>query len=134
MIDVVSGGRTDWNEIWLQSQEHEAVVEELEKLKQRNRDQKSYMEEDEYQFAATEATQFRVVSKRASVQMWRNVDYIINKFALHIATGLLNGFSFFKLVSLSARSYRRSRSHTTFRELHTRTCRTACSLSLDSSL
>jgi hypothetical protein len=105
MIDIVSGDLSrdkNWNEVWLKSPEHDEVVKELERLKEKNRNQTSESEEDEHQFAATNATQFRVVTKRASIQMWRNVDYITNKFALHIATGLLNGFSFWMLVSTSA--------------------------------
>jgi len=100
MIDIVSGDLSrdkNWNEVWLKSPEHDEVVKELERLKEKNRNQTSESEEDEHQFAATNATQFRVVTKRASIQMWRNVDYITNKFALHIATGLLNGFSFWML-------------------------------------
>lgn len=101
MIDVVSGslaGGRDWSEVWLASQDQENVSRELDRLESASSDARAHTEDDEYEFAATNATQLRLTMYRASVQMWRNTDYIINKIALHVGTGLTNGFSFWMLV------------------------------------
>jgi ATP-binding cassette subfamily G (WHITE) protein 2 (SNQ2) len=104
MIDVVSGslaGGRDWSEVWLASQEHENVSREMDRLESASGEGRAPSEDDEYEFAATNVTQLRLTVSRASVQMWRNTDYIINKIALHVGTGLTNGFSFWMLVRLS---------------------------------
>lgn len=54
-------------------------------------------EADEAEFASTTFTQMKLVFIRSSVQLYRNTEYVINKFLLHIATALITGFSFWKL-------------------------------------
>lgn len=44
-------------------------------------------------------TQLKLVQARASVQIYRQVDYVMNKVALHIGIGLLNGFSWWMIVN-----------------------------------
>lgn len=71
MIDVVSGGLSkgrDWADVWLKSENHDAVVKELERLKEENKDQPAGREDDKYEFASTTSTQLRLVTKRASIQ------------------------------------------------------------------
>ncbi|KAK4052986.1 hypothetical protein OIO90_004110 [Microbotryomycetes sp. JL221] len=100
MIDIVSGdlGRgQDWSQKWLESKQHDEVVEELERLKQQNAGNASTSEDDKYEFASTNLAQLRIVLRRANIQIYRNSPYVMNKVALHIGTGLLNGLSFLQL-------------------------------------
>jgi ABC-type multidrug transport system permease subunit len=41
--------------------------------------------------------QTKIVTQRMNVSIWRNTDYINNKFALHIGSALFNGFSFWMI-------------------------------------
>lgn len=72
MIDVCSGdlsqGR-DWADVWLKSPNHDAVVKELERLKEDNKNETAAREDDKYEFASTTAAQLRLVTKRASIQV-----------------------------------------------------------------
>jgi ABC-type multidrug transport system permease subunit len=42
-------------------------------------------------------TQVKLVTHRMNVSLFRNTEYIDNKFALHISLALLNGFSFWMI-------------------------------------
>jgi hypothetical protein len=60
----------DWAEVWLKSENHAAVVKELDRLKKSSKDKKiEDLEEDKYEFASTTAAQLRLVTQRASVQV-----------------------------------------------------------------
>lgn len=51
MIDIVSGDLSrerDWAEVWLKSKQHQFVVEELERLKEVNRDVVSTNDDDKF--------------------------------------------------------------------------------------
>ncbi|WWC85443.1 uncharacterized protein L201_000306 [Kwoniella dendrophila CBS 6074] len=100
MIDIVSGDLSkgkDWNKVWLESEECKARMEDLEKLKKDNNGKREHAEDDKYEYASTTATQLRLVTKRASVQLWRDTEYVTNKVALHIGSALFNGFSFWMI-------------------------------------
>jgi hypothetical protein len=101
MIDIVSGDASrdrDWAEVWLESDQHRRVCEELERCKEENKSQASTNTDDKYEFASSTWTQLKVVQARASVQIWRQTDYVINKIALHVGIGLLYGFSWWMIV------------------------------------
>lgn len=95
MIDIVSGdlskGR-DWADEWKQSEECKARFAELEQLKKENEGRNEENEDDKYQYASTATMQLKLVTKRASVQLWRDTDYVTNKVALHVGAALFNGF------------------------------------------
>jgi ATP-binding cassette subfamily G (WHITE) protein 2 (SNQ2) len=95
MIDIVSGdlskGR-DWADEWNNSEECKARFAELEQLKKENEGRNDESEDDKYQYASTAGMQLKLVTQRASVQLWRDTDYVTNKVMLHIGAALFNGF------------------------------------------
>ncbi|KAL1411469.1 hypothetical protein Q8F55_002425 [Vanrija albida] len=101
MIDIVSGEHSlgrDWADVWLESEERAQMVRDLEALKAASAAGAPAIDEaDDHEFAATTWTQMRLVMKRASVQLYRDFEYVANKFALHILVGLISGFSFYQL-------------------------------------
>lgn len=90
----------DWADVWKNSNEHEQLVKELARIKSEgDGGEREESEEDKETFAASTWTQMKQVVKRGSVSLWRDTDYVTNKVALHIGSGLFNGFSFW-MVSL----------------------------------
>ncbi|WVR04900.1 hypothetical protein IAU60_001912 [Kwoniella sp. DSM 27419] len=103
MIDIVSGdlskGR-DWAQVWKDSDESKARQDDLERLKKEadSGDQNAkHAEDDKYEFASTQTAQLKIVTKRATIQLWRDTEYVTNKVALHIGSALFNGFSFWMI-------------------------------------
>lgn len=100
MIDVVSGhlsqGR-DWNQIWLASPENSAAVKELDEIISTAASKPPGTFDDGREFATTIWEQTKLVTTRMSTALFRNTDYINNKFALHIGSALFNGFSFWMI-------------------------------------
>jgi ABC-type multidrug transport system permease subunit len=97
IIDVVSGSlsvRKDWNELWLASPEYTAMNQELDHIIMDAASKPSGTLDDGYEFATPIWTQLKLVTSRNNASLWRNTDYINNKFLLHLISGLLNGFSF----------------------------------------
>jgi ABC-type multidrug transport system permease subunit len=58
--------------------------------------------DDGHEFATSLWTQVKLVTHRANVSMFRNVDYVNNKFALHVGTALFIGFSFWQIGNTAA--------------------------------
>ncbi|KAH8701619.1 putative ABC multidrug transporter [Talaromyces proteolyticus] len=100
MIDVVSGdlsqGR-DWNKVWLESPEHEKTTRELDEIIAEAAAKPPQTQDDGHEFAMALWQQTKIVSHRMNVALFRNTDYVNNKFALHIFTALFNGFSFWMI-------------------------------------
>ncbi|OCF60041.1 ABC transporter [Kwoniella mangroviensis CBS 10435] len=101
MIDIVSGDLSkgkDWAKIWSESEECKARMKDLEDLKKDTSGKREHPEEDDkYEYASTTGTQLKLVTKRASIQLWRDTEYVTNKVALHIGSALFNGFSFWMI-------------------------------------
>jgi hypothetical protein len=100
MIDVVSGTLSqgkDWNRIWLDSPEHKNTVEELDRIIADAAAKEPGTKDDGYEFATPLWEQTKLVTQRMNISLWRNTDYINNKFALHIGSALFNGFSFWMI-------------------------------------
>lgn len=100
MIDVVSGALSqgkDWNQVWLDSPEHKHTVEELQRIIKDAASREPGTLDDGFEFATTLWEQTKLVTHRMNVALWRNTDYINNKFALHIGSALFNGFSFWMI-------------------------------------
>ncbi len=100
VIDVVSGPLSqgkDWSQVWLASPEHEAVTRELDDLIADAASSPPKTIDDGHEFATTIWEQLKLVTKRTSVSLYRNVDYVNNKVALHFVASLFNGFSFFQI-------------------------------------
>ncbi|KAJ5572353.1 hypothetical protein N7535_006013 [Penicillium sp. DV-2018c] len=100
MIDVVSGtlsqGR-DWSQLWLESPENNAMIKELDTIIEEAAAKPQAITGDGREFACTLWEQTMLVLKRTSLSLYRNCDYINNKFALHIANGLFVGFSYWMI-------------------------------------
>jgi ATP-binding cassette subfamily G (WHITE) protein 2 (SNQ2) len=98
MINVVSDtSSTNWPEVWLASPERKAMVTELDALSTPSSSCSADKKEEELEFAMPLWDQVKMVTARANTTMWRNTDYVNNKFAFHIITGLFTGFSFWQV-------------------------------------
>ncbi|KAF7950024.1 hypothetical protein EAE96_007327 [Botrytis aclada] len=100
MIDVVSGTLSkgkDWNEVWLNSPEYEYTVKELDRIIETAAAAPPGTTDDGFEFATPLWQQLKLVTNRMNVSIYRNTDYINNKFALHIGSALFNGFTFWMI-------------------------------------
>lgn len=100
MIDVVSGDASqgkDWNKIWLESPEHNEVSLEVDRIIKEAAGKPPGTSDDGYEFAMPLWEQMKLVTNRMNFALYRNTDYINNKFALHIGSALFNGFTFWKV-------------------------------------
>ncbi|KAI8942075.1 hypothetical protein NX059_000174 [Plenodomus lindquistii] len=100
MIEVVSGSLSkgkDWNQVWLNSPEHEKITQELESLVSNAAAKPPGTIDDGHQFAAPMWEQVKIVTHRMNVSLFRNTEYVNNKFILHILLSLFNGFSFWSI-------------------------------------
>lgn len=81
MIDIVSGSLSngrDWAQVWIESDECKERLRELEELNEAGVNVTT-LEGDEYEFTSTNMTQLKWVTKRASIQLWRDTEYVMNK-------------------------------------------------------
>ncbi|KZL82385.1 abc transporter-like protein [Colletotrichum incanum] len=101
IIEVVSGAgrqsQRDWNKIWLESPEHARLIQDLDEIIEQGASRQPEALDDGLEFAASMWTQIRLVTHRMNVSLFRNTEYLNNKFALHISLALLNGFSFWMI-------------------------------------
>lgn len=96
MIDVVSGSLSqgkDWNKVWLSSPEYDGVTKELDRINSDAAASPPGTIDDGHEFAMPLWEQTKLVTHRMNVALYRNVDYLNNKFMLHIFSALFNGFS-----------------------------------------
>ncbi|KAL9022357.1 MAG: hypothetical protein Q9185_000472 [Variospora sp. 1 TL-2023] len=102
MIDVVSGSASqgkDWNQVWLESPEHKEVSVEVDRINKEAAGKPPGTLDDGREFATPLWEQIKLVTHRMNVALFRNTDYINNKFALHVGSALFNGFTFWKIGS-----------------------------------
>lgn len=102
MIEVVSENEhpawnQDWNQIWLQSPEHDQLSKDLDRIIAEAAARPSGASDDGHEFAASMWTQVKQVTHRMNISLFRNTEYVNNKFAAHISLALLNGFTFWKI-------------------------------------
>lgn len=100
MIDVVSGnagGEKDWNQVWLNSPEFEKTSSEVARIEDEAAAKPPGQEDDGYEFAMPLWDQCKIVTQRMNVSLYRNTEYLMNKFALHIGSALFNGFTFWMI-------------------------------------
>lgn len=100
IIDVCSGSLSqgrDWNKIWLESPEYEAVTRELDHLISEASSKPPGTTDDGHEFAMPLWDQIKLVTHRNNVSLYRNTEYINNKVILHIMCALLNGWMFWKV-------------------------------------
>jgi len=100
MIDVVSGSLAtgkDWNQVWLDSPEHQRTVQELDYMIAAAAAAEPRTKDDDYEFATPLWEQMKLITHRMNISLWRNTNYVNNKLALHITSALFNGFTFWKI-------------------------------------
>ena len=100
IIDVVSGSLSkgrDWSQVWLDSPEHAKVTEDLDRMIEDAASSPPRTLDDGHEFAAPLKEQTKLVTHRMSIALYRNTEYIMNKFMLHILVSLFNGFSFWMI-------------------------------------
>lgn len=97
MIDVVQTRKKDWHQIWLESQEHDAMLSELDSIVDKAKQKPSHIDDDGQEFSTSLLTQIKLVTARMTTAIYRNPEYVNNKFALHIITGLFTGFTFWQI-------------------------------------
>jgi ABC-type multidrug transport system ATPase subunit/ABC-type multidrug transport system permease subunit len=100
MIDVVTGTHAsgkDWNQVWLESPESARMHQDLDNMITDAASKPAGTTDDGHEFATSLWTQMKIVTHRGNVSLFRNVDYVNNKFALHIGVALFVGFSFWMI-------------------------------------
>ncbi|KAK2679233.1 hypothetical protein RAB80_004414 [Fusarium oxysporum f. sp. vasinfectum] len=94
------GTKVDWNQEWVESEEAQKVLEEIDGLK---RVRSSATEgvvssnKEHSEFAAPTWLQTVELTKRMFRQHWRDPSYIYGKFFIAVIFGIFNGFTFWKL-------------------------------------
>jgi ATP-binding cassette subfamily G (WHITE) protein 2 (SNQ2) len=104
MLDVIGAGNPDykgqdWGDVWRDSEQNQAVSREIAQIVQeraRNADASSQVVDDR-EYAMPLTTQISTVLYRSFTALWRNQDYVVGMFMLHIMTGLFNSFTFWHL-------------------------------------
>jgi hypothetical protein len=98
MIDVVTGTHgKDWHQVWLDSPEAAQMHQDLDHIITDAAGKEPGTKDDGHEFATSLWTQTKLVTHRANVSIYRNIDYVNNKFALHIGTAIFVGFSFWQI-------------------------------------
>ncbi|OQE36143.1 hypothetical protein PENCOP_c012G00764 [Penicillium coprophilum] len=101
MIDVVTGGieavkDKDWHQIWLDSPEQTRMITELDRMIEDAAAKPPGTVDDGFEFSMPLWEQTKIVTQRMNVALFRNTNYVNNKFSLHIISAMLNGFSFWR--------------------------------------
>ncbi|KAJ9214471.1 hypothetical protein DTO166G4_3875 [Paecilomyces variotii] len=99
IVEVVQGNTDvpiDWVEVWNNSEERQRALTELEALVGAGKADPNYVE-DTADFATSHWFQFKTVSYRLMVQIWRSPDYMWNKIILHVFAALFSGFTFWMM-------------------------------------
>lgn len=94
MIDVVSGPLSverDWYQVWLNSPENSTFMQQLDDIEQDARSKPIAYQDDGQEFAAPLWEQCKIVLRRNQLSLYRDTDYMNNKFILHIVSALFNG-------------------------------------------
>jgi ATP-binding cassette subfamily G (WHITE) protein 2 (SNQ2) len=100
MIEVVTGAGgkdRDWNQIWLESEEHKHLSTEIDTMVSHAAANPTSVNDDTNEFAASIWTQTKLVTQRMNVSLYRNTEYVMNKVAMHVLLALLNGFTFWMI-------------------------------------
>ncbi|GKT83718.1 ABC drug exporter [Colletotrichum tofieldiae] len=93
---VKDGKRIDWNDEWLNSDEHKAIVAEIDHITAERRPPTT-ASAAQTEFAASTAYQCLLLTKRMFVQHWREPQYLYSRVFVHTVMGIFNGFTFWML-------------------------------------
>ncbi|KAI0016576.1 ABC drug exporter AtrF [Xylariomycetidae sp. FL0641] len=114
MLEVIGAGNPDyrgpdWADVWAGSRQCAALQREIESVVTTTRQRASGTsaaavgladdddDDDEREYAMPLSAQVSAVVKRAFVSYWRSPKYVQGKLFLHVLTGLVNCFTFYKV-------------------------------------
>ena len=103
MLEAIGAGNPDykgqdWGDVWASSHNHTERTREIEDIIASRRSVSDQSKTtDDREFAMPLTTQIWAVTRRDFTSAWRDPDYMIGKFMLHIFTGLFNCFTFYKV-------------------------------------
>ncbi|CEI61328.1 Brefeldin A resistance protein [Fusarium venenatum] len=103
MLDAIGAGNPDydgqdWGDVWADSSEREKRAKEIDEIIQHRRNvEPSKSLKDDREYAMPISTQTWAVVRRSFISYWRSPDYIFGNMMLHVATGLFNCFTFYKV-------------------------------------
>lgn len=98
MIEVISGSdHKDWNQVWLGSDECKHLSIEIDDMISRAASNPNTVQDDGNEFATSMWTQTKLVTQRMNLSLYRNTEYVMNKFAMHVLLALLSGFTFWMI-------------------------------------
>jgi len=88
----------DWSDVWEKSENNTSLSKEIQHIRsERQESTKTDATKDDRTFAMPYTTQISAVVYRSFTSMWRNQEYVVGMFMLHILTGLFNSFTFWHL-------------------------------------
>ncbi len=102
MLDAIGAGsqprvgNKDWADHYLESDLHQDNLRQIKEIDEAGRN-KPVSKDRQTEYAATYATQFRVVLKRAMLSTWRQPAYQFTRFVQHVLFALLTGLLFLRL-------------------------------------
>lgn len=89
--------REHWNEQWRRSDENQALIQEIQDIKQQRSQEASEQQTLSDEFAAPIMQQINLLTRRMFVKQWREPSYIYGKFFTAVIVGIFNGFTFWQL-------------------------------------
>lgn len=101
------GKRINWNKEWLKSEENQALLAEISRLKAERSKFPAPPQTEVTEFAAPTTTQIIELTKRMFIAQWRQPSYVYGKLFVSVTTGLFVGFTFYSVGnSIAALQYR----------------------------
>lgn len=107
MLEAIGAGNPDyhgkdWGDVWANSPNKAERTKEIESIiSERRSAGDSHKTADDREYAMPLMTQIIAVTRRDFTNAWRDPDYMVGKFMLHIITGLFNCFTFYKIGTTS---------------------------------
>ncbi|KAI1503807.1 ABC-2 type transporter-domain-containing protein [Biscogniauxia marginata] len=94
------GTKVNWNDEWLNSEQAQRVIEEIDGLKRTRSNASRPIEptkDKNREYAASTWLQTVELTKRMFRQYWRDPSYVYGKFFVSVVIGIFNGFTFWQL-------------------------------------
>lgn len=92
------GTKIDWNQEWLDSDQAQEVIEEIDGLKKmRSRVSEHQKDDSATEFAAPVWEQTVMLTQRTFKQYWRSPSYLYGKLFVAFIVAVFNGFTFWQL-------------------------------------
>src|SRR5438045_7427999 len=84
MLEAIGAGavakaKQDWAQVWLQSNEHKKVFEEIQTICSKRTDVTTGLTDDR-EYAMPLVTQIIALTKRTFTSYWRDPDYLLGKY------------------------------------------------------